>query len=173
MKKLKILIVVVLFSGCISPENQPQKTAYPPPEKSDGIFNVDLIGDIIDHSYDEIGFLPVDSKESKYCTWLESYKSLVEDRIVNSSNYNNEKFKVVGYAKLSADIYFVGYEENCEQANVREIPARVTKSLERIPGCPKPGENKFEPKSYSNCISKTHPDSEGAVSLIQVWHNEK
>ena len=75
---------------------------------------------------------------------------------------------------VNQEFGFFGFEKNqMIWLKEQEIPARALKSINRTPGCPKPSENKFEPKSYSNCISKIHPDSEETVSLIQVWFDKK
>lgn len=172
MINLNLTIAALFILGCFLPKDEYQKEIDFPIEETIDIFNLDSIVNLIDHSYHEIGFLPSEAKESEYCTWLKNYKNLVNSKIVTSPNYDNREFKIVAYAKFSKDEYVVEYNGSCELANEEEIPGRVIKQIKRISGCPIPKENKFEPKSYSNSISKTYPDSEGALSLIQVWFNK-
>lgn len=175
MKKLSLTltIVVIIFLGCYLPENENEKGIDFPSLESLDIFNLDSISNIINNSYHEVGLLPNDSEESQYCKWLKKYKELVNNKIANSPNYDNRLYQIVGYVKFSEDKYFVEYEGCCEEANQKEIPARAKKQINWTSGCPIPKDNKFEPKSFSNSISKTHPYSKGALSLIQVWFNKK
>ncbi len=168
-----LLILALFFLGCIHLEDEYQKKVDAPLEETIDIFNMDSIVNIINNSYREIGILPIESKELAFCPWLENYKNLVKNKILNSPNYKNQEFEIVGYVKYAKDEYFVEYNGCCELANEEEIPGRVQKLINQIPGCSIRKGNKFEPKSYSNCISKSHPNSKGASSLIQVWYHKK
>jgi len=168
---LNLITLVLILLSCISNDSEACIKRIIAQKETYNVFTLDSINNIVNLSYKEIGDLSSETDQSKYCEWLMGYKELVSRKINKASSTDKENYLIVVYAELSAQQYFVDYDGSCELVDIEEIPLQVTNSINRIFQCVKPPENRFKPKLYSKCYSKTFPKTNGVRSLIQVWYN--